>query len=60
MLKYFDNYKYLGMEDLPQEILIEHYSINVVFINNRTRQMTAGAYIVHVTEIVSDCRQLPI
>ena len=46
------------MEDLPQEIFIESSSINVEFFNNRTREITAGAYLVSNTEIVNGCQQI--
>ena len=43
------------MEDLPQKFFIENSSINVEFLNNKTGEITAGAYLVSITEIVSDC-----
>ena len=47
---------YLGVKDSPQEFVIENLSINVEFLNNRTGEITAGAYLVSITEIVSDCQ----
>ena len=35
LFKYLNNYRNLGMEDLPQEIFIENLSINVEFLNIR-------------------------
>ena len=46
------------MEDLPQEFFIGDSAINVEFLNNRTGEITAGAYLVSITEIVSDCQQI--
>ena len=46
------------MEDLPQEFFIETLSINVEFLNIRIGEITAGAYLVSITEIVSDCQQI--
>ena len=46
------------MEDLQQEFFIQNLSINVEFLNNRTGKITAGAYLVSITEIVSDCQQV--
>ena len=46
------------MEDLPQEFFIENSAINVEFLNNRTGEKTVGAYLVSITEIVSDCQQI--
>ena len=51
-----NNYRYLGTEDLPQELFIRNLSINVEFINNKIGEITATAYLVSTTEIVSDCQ----
>ena len=46
------------MEDLPQEFFIKNSSINIEVLNIRTGEITAGAYLVSITEIVSDCQQI--
>ena len=46
------------MEDLPQDFFIENLSINVEFLNIITGEITAGVYLVSITEIVSDCQQI--
>ena len=46
------------MEDLIQGVLIKNLSINVEFLNIRTGEITARAYLVSFTEIVSDCQQI--
>ena len=46
------------MKDLPQEFFIENSTINVEFLDNRIGEITAGVYLVFVTEIVSDCQQI--
>ena len=56
MFKFLKRYRYSEMEDLPQEFFIKNYSINVQFLNNRTGNKTAGAYLVSLNEIVSDCQ----
>ena len=43
------------MEDLPQEVF--NSSKNVEFPNNKTGEITAGAYHVSITETVSDFQQ---
>ena len=58
LFKSLNNYRYLGMEDMPQEFFIENSSINVEFLNIRTGEIIAGAYLVSITEIVSDCQQI--
>ena len=54
LIKPLNNYIYLGIEDLPQVVFIENLSINVDFLNDRTGEITAGAYLVFNAEIVSD------
>ena len=46
------------MKDLPQEFFIENSTINVEFLDNRIREITAGVYRVFVPEIKSDCQQI--
>ena len=58
LFKSLNNYRYLGMEDLLQEFYIENSAINVEFLNNKTGEITAGAYLVSITEIVSDCQRI--
>ena len=58
LFKSLNNYIYLGMEDLTQDIFIENSSINVEFLNNSTGEITAGSYFVFITETVIDCQQI--
>ena len=58
MFKSLNNYRYLGLDDLPQEIFIGNSSINVEFPNKRTEEIIDGAYLVSITEIVHDCQQI--
>ena len=58
LFKSLNKYRYLGMENLPQEFFIENLPINVEFLNIRIGEITAGAYLVSITEIVSDCQQI--
>ena len=46
------------MEFLPQEIFIESFAVNVEFLNDRTGEITAGAYLLSITETVSGCQQI--
>ena len=55
LFKSLNNYRYFGMEDLPQEFFIGTLLVNVECLNIRTGEITAGAYLVSITDIVSDC-----
>ena len=46
------------MKDLSQEFLIDNSAINVEFLNNRTGEITGGAYFASITEILSDYQQI--
>lgn len=46
------------MEDLPQELLIENSFVNVKFLEDMTGEVTAGTYLLSVTEIVSRALQI--
>ena len=48
----------LAWKPYHRSFFIENLSINVEFLNNRTGEITAVAYLVFITEIVSDCQQI--
>ena len=56
--KSLNNCRHIGMEDLPHEFFIEKFSINVEFLNNRTVEITAEAYLASIIEIVTDCQKI--
>ena len=58
LFKSLNNYRHLGMEDLPQDLFIENSSINVEFLNIRTGEITAGTYVLSTAEIMCDCQQI--
>ena len=45
LFKFIKKFRYLGMEDLPQKFFLENSSINVEFLENKTKKITAGAYL---------------
>ena len=53
LFKFIGKFRYLGMEYLPQEFLVENSSINVEFLENKTREITAGAYLITISEILN-------
>ena len=42
--KFIGKFRYLGMEDLLQEFLIENSFVNAEVLKNKTGKITAGAY----------------
>ena len=58
LVKYIITFRYVGVEDLPHEFLIEHCLINVDFLDNRTGPITAGVYLESINEMISSCKQV--
>ena len=58
LVKCIITFRYVGVEDLPHAFLIEHCLINVDFLENRTRSITAGEYLESINEIISSCKQV--
>ena len=58
LFSFIVKFRYLGMEDLPQESLVQNSSINVEFLENKTREITAGVYLISVSESVNGVQQI--
>ena len=56
--QFFEKFRYLGMEGLPQVFLIENSSISLEFLENKTEEITAGTYLISITEIVYSVQQI--
>ena len=39
LFRLIDKFRYLRMEDLPQELIIENFSVNVKFLENNPREI---------------------
>ena len=46
------------MEDLPQELMVESFSINLEFLENKTREVTVRVYLISISEIVIGIHQI--
>ena len=57
MFKSVNKLRYLGVEEL-HKFLLENSLIDVNFFEKRTVEVTARAYLVSVTEIISSCQQV--
>ena len=58
LFKFSSKFRYLGIEDLPEEFLIENSSINMGFLENKTGEITAGANLLSFAEIVYSVQQI--
>ena len=57
LFKFIGKFRYLGVEDLPQEFLLENYSMNAEFLEDKTGETTVGAYLLSIAEIVNSAQQ---
>ena len=46
------------MEDIPQEFLVEKFSINVEFLENKTGEIKAGAYLIFMSKNLNGVQQI--
>ena len=45
------------MENLPQEFLLEGFAVNVQFLETKTGEITTGAYLLSIIEIVNSVQK---
>ena len=54
LFKFIGKFRYLGLQKLPEDFLIENATRNVIFFfGNKTREIAAEAYLISISEIVS-------
>ena len=59
LFKFIGTFRYLAIEDLSQgNFVIEKCSIEVKFLANKTREITAGSNLLSITEIKNSDRQI--
>ena len=58
MFKFIGKLRYLRVEDLAQEFLVENSSANVKLLQNKIGEVTAGAYLISISEIVNSVQQI--
>ena len=58
LLKFISKFRYLRIEDLPQEFLIKNLLINGEFLGNKTGEITAVAYLLSIAEIVNSVQHV--
>ena len=52
LFKFIGKFRYLWIDDLPQEFLIENPE-KVIFLENKTGKITAGSYLLSITETLN-------
>ena len=56
LFRFIGKFRYVGVEDLLQEFMIENCQINVELLENKTGEITARAYLLSIAEIVNSAR----
>ena len=56
LFRLIGKFRYVGVEDLLQEFMIENCQINVELLENKTGEITARAYLLSIAEIVNSAR----
>ena len=56
--KFTGQFRYLMIENLSQEFLIENSSVNVELLKNMTGEIAAGAYLLSIVEIVNSLQKI--
>ena len=58
LFKFIGKLRYIGMDKLPQKLLVGNSFINVEFLENKTGEITAGACLISILEIVNSVQQI--
>ena len=58
LFKFIGKFRYLEMEDLSHEFLVENSSINMEYLENKTGEITARVYLISLSEIVNRVQQI--
>ena len=53
LFKFIGKFRYLGLQKLPEDFLIENATGNVFFFENKTREIAAETYLISISEIVN-------
>ena len=57
LFKFVRKIRYLGVEDLAQEFMTKNCPIYFELLENKTGEITIGAYLLSIAEIVSSAQQ---
>ena len=58
LFRFNDKFRYLGIEELPQEPLTENRHINMQFLENKKRNIISGTFLLSILEIRNSVRQI--
>ena len=55
MFKSLNKLRVLGVDDLPARVSIYDSAVGIVFLENKTGEITLNVYLISMTDILSTC-----
>ena len=55
MFKSLNKFRVLGVDDLPTRVSIYDSAVGIVFLENKTGEITLNVYLILMTDILSTC-----
>ena len=55
LFKSLNQYRLLGVDDLPRSVDIYSHSVDIFLLDNKTGEITLNAYLVSLKEIIESC-----
>ena len=55
LFKSLNQYRLLGVDDLPRIVNIYSYSLHIFLLDNKASKITLNAYLVSLKEIIKSC-----
>ena len=55
LFKSLNQYRLLGVDDLPRTVNIYGYSVDIFLLDNKIGEITLNAYIISLREIIESC-----
>ena len=53
--KSLNQYRLLGVDDLPRTVNIYGYSVDIFLLDNKIGEITLNAYLISLREIIESC-----
>ena len=55
LFKSLNQYRFLGVDDLPRTVNIYSYSVDIFSLDHKTGEIRLNAYLVSLKEIIESC-----
>ena len=58
LFKSLNIFRVLGVDDLPSRVSIYDSVVDIVFLENKTGEITLNVYLISMTDILSTCSNM--